>query len=906
MTTRWPQGALLVLLFAGCSGEAHDPVAHQLQEFKERNDEPVTAATDRYQRRLSADGRMPDGALLLAKSQYDAMLLGQFGAGVWPSSWAWVGPGNIGGRLRPIVIQPSDPNVIYVGSASGGVWKTIDGGLNWFPLDDFMASLSVGDMVMHPEDPNTLFAGTGEGFFEATEGSSNTAAVRGAGIFKTTNGGMTWAQIPSTNHPGFDFVNRLEFDPANSNALLAATNTGIWRSTDEGASWTLRLDCHALDIKFNPNDASQVVAGCHDDGPFFSTDSGVNWQLASGAAGHRQEICWSEASAETVYAAVSSNNFIKIWRSTDGGQTFSLRTSGNGIATYEGYNNTLWVDPSNPAFLLVGGVYMFRSVDGGVSLAQRFNALHSDMHRIVQHPGFDGVNNKTVFFATDGGIWRTSDVYGTSAIDLNNNLGVTQFYGAGISPTTGKIIGGTQDNGTLFFSGDPQNWFHIFGGDGGYGAADPADANYFYGEVQRALIHRSSNGGQSSSYIYGGSNPIQDAGSSTSCNFIPFFMLDPNQPARMLVGCERLWRSNSVKAAQPAWTSIKPSIRPPGDQTANGPGNAHFNPNSPWNIATMAVAPGNSDLVWVGHNDGSVFLTTSGTAASPAWTRVDENGLGLPDRWVSTIVIDQNDHDHVYVAFMGWEGDNLWESTDGGVSWQEISGTGTMSVPHAPISALAVHRHQPGWLYVGTDIGAFSSGDNGQTWSTSTDGPGTVPVEQLLWKDDNTLMGVTHGRGIYLAQVQEPQPLVDLAFNFGLLAGGGIPDLQSSDDQSLGCRTTLNPSIQRVAIEPVLGLTTSVIAPSLIDIVVESRVSRVQQTTTSVRLRNWVSGKFENVGGYQTGVTDSVKAITDIDASNFVRTPDGRIEVSLYETSPSSPPRQRFLSYFDRINVFVR
>lgn len=896
----------MILLLAGCLEKADESAAARLSKFKERNDEPVVAAIDRYQRRLSANGKMPDGALLQAKEQYDAMLLGQFGAGVWPSSWAWTGPGNIGGRLRPIVIQPSDPNVIYVGSASGGVWKTIDGGQNWFPLDDFLPSLCVGDMVMHPEDPATLFAGTGEGFFEALEGSSNTAAVRGAGIFKTVDGGTNWNQIPSTNHPGFDFVNRLEFNPADSSVMLAATNSGIWRSTDEGVTWDLQFDCHALDIKFNPNDPSQVVAGCHDEGPFFSTDGGKTWELASGAAGHRQEVFWSESSAETVYAAVSSGGFIKIWRSTDGGQTWVLRTSGNGITTYEGYNNTLWVDPTNPSFLVVGGVYLYRSTDGGVSLAQRFNAAHADMHRIVPHPAFDGVANKTVYFATDGGIWRTSDVYGTAVVDLNNNLGVTQFYGAGINPANGKIIAGAQDNGTLFYSGDPQNWIPVAGGDGGYCAADPVDANYYYGEIQRALIFRSANGGQSASYIYNGASPIQDAGSSTASNFIPFFLLDPNQPARMLVGCERLWRSNNVKASQPAWTSIKPSIRPPGDGAGSDPGNAHFAPNSPWNISTMAVSEGEADVIWVGHNDGSVFLSTNGTAAAPDWTRVDENDAGLPDRWVSTIVIDREDQNHVYIAFMGWEDDNLWETRNGGMTWQEISGTGTMSIPYAPISALALHRLHPGWLYVGTDIGVFSSGDNGQSWSTSTDGPGTVPVEQLLWRNDNNLMGVTHGRGVYLAQVQDPRPITDLAFSYGLLTGGGIPELLSSDNQKLVCRSTLNPSTQRVTVEPVLGLTATAGTPSLIDVVVESRIFRVSQTTTTVRLRNWSTGLFDDVGAYQSGQADSVKAVTGIDATNHVRASDGRIELALSETSPSSPPLQRFQTSIDRINVFVR
>ena len=500
-------------------------------------------------------------------------------------------------------------------------------------------------------------------------------------------------------------MNRLEFDPSDSSTILAATTTGIWRSTDEGLTWSLRHPIDALDVKFNPDNPLQVVAGGHHehDGPSYSNDGGLTWFTATGAGGHRQEMAWLPGSGGSVYAAVSGDNGrIKIWISTDGGASYTLRTSGNGIRTWASYNNTIWVDPTNTDFIVLGGVYLYRSNDGGVSFSRRFNAVHADMHRIVPHPGFDGVNNKTVYFATDGGIWQTTDVYGSSATDLNNNLGVTQFYGGGINPTTGHIIGGTQDNGTLFYSGDPQDWDHIFGGDGGYGAADPGDPNYFYGEVQRAYLHRSSNGGGSSSYIYNGPNPIGDAGSSTQTNFIPFFMLDPNDSNRMLVACERLWRSNNVKASQPDWFSIKDSIAPPpppgfgggrgrgsrGDfgNRDNSPGEdqSHFNPNNPNNISTLAVAEGNSNIIWAAHNNGSLYKTSDGTDPSPNWTRVDENGTGLPDRWISTVVIDRTDHDHVYVALMGWESDNIWETTDGGANWQDVSGTGVEALPDAP------------------------------------------------------------------------------------------------------------------------------------------------------------------------------------------------------------------------------
>ncbi len=482
---------------------------------------------------------------------------------------------------------------------------------------------------------------------------------------------------------------------------------------------------------------------------------------------------------------------------------------------------------------------------------------------------------------------------GSNAFDLNNNLGITQFYGAGVNPTTGGIIGGTQDNGTLFFNGDKQNWDHIFGGDGGYGAADQTDPNFYYGEVQRAYIHRSTDGGQSSNYIWNGANPIGDAG-GLDCNFIPFFMLDPNQPNRMLVGCRRLWRSNNVKAGSPSWTSIKATIEPPGpgqhsDKSAD---TSHFDPNSPYNLSTMAVAEGNSNIIWAAHNNGQLYVSTNGTNATPTWTQVDENGVGLPDRWISTVVIDRNNHNHVYVALMGWEDDNLWETTDGGNTWADISGTGMTSIPNAPISAFALHRTQPGLLFVGTDIGMFYSDDNGQTWSTSNAvGPAAAPVEQLKWKNDDTLMAVTHGRGIYLGTVEVAETVVANSFNVlrGIQAGGGLADIENSDDSYLQFKPglTLNSSEPPVWIEFIGTLLSD--SPSSYCFSIESRATtpNIRQT---IELYNFVTAAYEEVDVRMTSQSDFVTSVqAEGDVTRYVEPVSGQVRASRLESDRGDP-----------------
>jgi hypothetical protein len=338
------------------------------------------------------------------------------------------------------------------------------------------------------------------------------------------------------------------------------------------------------------------------------------------------------------------------------------------------------------------------------------------------------------------------------------------------------------------YTGGAEDWTSVFGGDGGYCAADPTDPNYLYGEVYYIRIFRSTDGGQSASYIYQG---IGDATSSATSNFIPHFMLDPNNANRMLAAGARLWRSNNVKAATPTWASIKAGIAPePPPDPLPGPPGAHFADNPPFNISTIAIAEGNSDVVWVGYNNGQVWRTANGTAVSPTWTRVDRNGVGLPARWIADIAIDRNDSNRVYVAIMGWNDNNLWRTVDAGATWTDISGTGVTGLPSSPVPAIAQHRLNASRLYAGTDIGMFTSQDDGLTWSVTTQGPGTVPIDELVWKDDQTLMAVTHGRGIFYGDVSaSPCPgdvnsdrsvdLTDLAIllaSYGTTSGATLED----------------------------------------------------------------------------------------------------------------------------------
>jgi photosystem II stability/assembly factor-like uncharacterized protein len=725
----------------------------------------------------------PDGLLkaaehIKAMRKYSSLNDNNDAAQISRDSWQWLGPGNIGGRVRAIVVHPTDPNILWVGSVSGGIWKTTDGGASWVTLDDFMANMAVSNMIIDPGDPDVLYAGTGEGF--AGDG------IRGAGIFKTTDGGTTWNQLASTANSDFYYVNRLSLSP-DRKTILAATRTGIWRSTDGGANWTHSLiDSEVLDIDFNPTDGTKAIAsgvqmeaskspidggggggGSTINRVWYSTNGGVNWKLATHNFTNtnwegfgRVELAYAPSNPKIVYASADKNSG-ELWKSTDGGQRYLRVSTGYQYLGNQGwYDNIVWVHPTNPNFIVVGGIDNWRSTDGGRTFTQVsvwWQApyfTHADNHIILAAQNFG--TTRSVYFGNDGGVYRVTNIETVTPTsgwtELNNGLGITQFYGAAGNPTTGEIVGGTQDNGTLFYTpaNGAEGWNLESGGDGGFSAADPTDPNYFYGEYIWLMIHRSNNRGQSGEYIYNG---IADAGGCA--NFIAPFILDPNNSNTMLAGGCSLWRSTDVKAPEPVWSNIKPE---------GGP------------ISAIAVAPGNSDAIWVGDNDGSLYKTSNGTSDSPAWSQV----LGLPSRYVTRITIDKNDNQIVYVTFGGFSPDNVWRTTDGGATWSDITGSGLTGLPDLPVRSLVINPNNSDWIYIGTELGIFASEDSGATWRVPHDGPTNTSVDELFWMGDS-LIAATHGRGLFKTR-GNPPPVAPS--NFHLTSVTANSDSMAWDDSA--------------------------------------------------------------------------------------------------------------------------
>ena len=744
------------------------------------------------QLQLQTDGRVPvDGVSNAMAWVNDHMV---FDPDAWREflgsggTFDYLGPGNIGGRIRSIIIKPvdpihpTDPRTIWLGAVEGGIWKSTNGGTTWNTNTDLLASLAVNCMAIDPTNPDVLYAGTGEGY-------GNVDAAPGNGIFKSNDGGTTWAQLPATSNATsakkFAWVNRIAIDPTNPQILLAATRVYpplggapyglVQRSTNGGQTWLAVLNSPAsiVNVSFKPRSqgmsviqdtpAVNCLATSEKGHLYYSINGGATWTENSNFPPptylQRLEVAYSRSNPNIVYALKAGvpERGEELYRSVNEGFSFTLMGKPNDRSAPDGggapgatwYTNTLWVDPTDPNKLIAAGVSSVRSTDGGQTWKQTGNG-HLDHHRYVEDPGFDATVNSIVYDVNDGGIFRTPDIWaqcapGISCVEwgsLNHGLGVTQFYGAAGHSLTGTIVGGAQDNGTVVFEGDSEAWRNMAYGDGGNCAVDQTADPRYYGEYVNGQVFRSSGRNYGEPIWFG---ILPQCGGTPCANFIAPLVLDPNPNGenRLLLGGQYLWRTNNARAAYPSWYRIKDSL-PTGDY-----------------INTIAMANGQPGTVWVGYNGGEVFYSQNGTAETPSWLSPDPNHSLPLGRASNRIVLGPD----VYATFGGFfpstldlKG-NVWKRDANG-TWSDISN----NLPSCPVYALAVSPTNPNTLYVGTEVGMFASANGGATWSPGISGLPAIPgleygspintrVVDMFWMirgTDRQLVIATHGRGMLL------------------------------------------------------------------------------------------------------------------------------------------------------------
>jgi len=723
------------------------------------------------------------------------------------------------GRVTAIAVDPSDATgqTVYIGGAAGGVWKTTNGGTSWTVLTDTQPSLAIGSITIDPNNHNTIYVGTGEENF-------NGDAYYGAGILKSTDGGTTWTQMGASTfarvlgpQTGGALIGQIAVQPGNSNNVLAAvsffvggTVGGIYRSTDAGVTWAEDASPQgvaATQVVFE----STIVAGNTAiawaamgnpfgeaaNGIYRSTDSGATWTKQTGTGANvlpttnlgRIILGYAPSTAggtATVYAAIadsstSSSSFLGFFKTVDGGANWTKLTSTPAFCNQQCfYDMAVGVNPANASFVVVGGgaftnnsTSLFKTTDGGTtwttSTAPNDFTLGTTSVRphVDTHAFAFAANGATPRFyvGNDGGMWRTDNPTVTPPlwVDLNATLAITQFYpgpSAGIGDENFGF-GGTQDNDTELFSGNLA-WDNVFAcGDGGFTAIDPNIPTSIYTTCDRgasSIIRKSVfNGSISTGQTF---NPA-DSGivRSDTAQFIPPLTIDQSNPNTLYFGTCRVYQTTD---GANTWTPIS------GDLSAgNATPTTCPSPGTAGTITTMDVAHQNSSVVLAGTSNGKVWETTTGGIS---WNEID---AGLPQRHVTAVRTKRSDATGqiAYVTLSGFGAcagcggtpGHVFKTTNGGTTWTNISG----DLPDIPVNDLIVdHSGNPTFdaLYIGTDVGVFSCPDPEAAtpctnWTVVGDGLPNSPVLGLaMRRSSRILRAATHGRSMWSIQLTDEAP----------------------------------------------------------------------------------------------------------------------------------------------------
>jgi len=673
--------------------------------------------------------------------------------------WVSVGPVNIGGRIADVACHPTDPAVVYLGTASGGVWKTTNGGTSWAPLFDEESTLSIGCVTLDPSDPDVVYVGTGE-----PNGGGGSVTYGGTGLFRSTNAGATWTNLGLA---ATRFIARVVVDPADPDRILVAAlgsmwttgpDRGVYRSTDGGTSFqpVLQLgnETGAIDLAIDPTNPDRVYAAMWERtrGPNFlnyggdgsgiwrSTDGGTSWAeltsgLPAGPAVGRIGISLARSQPSVlyaIYADASPGYFDGLFKSTNGGDTWTQTNDGalaNVYASYGWWFGNIRVSPSDPNRVFALGFDFFRTTNGGSSWQNAAGGMH------VDHHGLDFAADGSIWEGNDGGIYRSAN--GGTVWSEFENMPVTQFYTVEVDEQfPERRYGGTQDNGTnRTVTGAGDDWEHIYGGDGFRCLVDPLNNQYMYAEYQYGGLARSTNGGAS----FTGAT----SGLTGRKNWSMPYEIDPSLNTRLYAGTDRVFRSTNRAAS---WTALS------GDLTD---GDGGLNGYVFGTITTLAVSPSNPDAILIGTDDANVWITTNGGST---WTRVDK--APIPERWITRVAFDPYDDAVGYVTVSGFRWDeyqpHVLRTSNHGTTWDDISG----NLPQAPVNDIVADpwfQFAPPILYVATDFGAYRTADGGANWEALGAGlPNVVVTDLELHTSTRTLTAATYGRSQWTLQVLLP------------------------------------------------------------------------------------------------------------------------------------------------------
>jgi photosystem II stability/assembly factor-like uncharacterized protein len=692
-----------------------------------------------WQSRVNPDGSYPAPDKVYSEyNNYMESHPEQAGLKTGQATWVALGPTsrtdfggyNGVGRVNAIAFSPTDTATVYIGAPKGGFWTTHDSGKTWTTSTDKMPTLGVSAILVNKTNPNSILIGTGD----RDGGNSG-----GMGVFRSIDGGLTWAA--SNTGMGNYTIGMFEQCSTDANLILAAGNGGIFKTTDGGVNWvkTSPDGSDYRDVKFRPGSAT-IAYAVSGNGFYRSIDGGTTWTLSPATTGYptggRLVIGVTPANDSLVYLVGGADKFQGCFVSRNFGASFATASTTPNILGYEydgsdaksqaWYDLDIQVDPYNAQTLLVGGVNIWKSIDGGKTWlitshwwGDRTNEVHADQHTMA----YNSINNR-IYAGNDGGVYYTSNLGGTWK-EISEGLGIGQFYKIGVSQTDGKkIAGGLQDNGSATWNGT--NWVNTGGGDGMECAVDPFDARYSYTTLYYGSTTRYFNNGSGRNVASKGNNGITEDGA-----WVTPFLISEGDGNTMVIGFKNIWISRNVKSnGTISWTKISDNLA--GKNTTN--------------MSGLEQSPADFNLLFAWREDSKLFKTANLLESSVVWADITASLPvgGTP----SDIECNPYDANIVYMVL----NKKVYKSLNKGGAWTNISGT----LPNISINTIVFDKSSNEGLYVGTDAGIYYKDADMADWvQYSTGFPVSVGVNELeIYQDqrnraDSRLRAGTFGRGVW-------------------------------------------------------------------------------------------------------------------------------------------------------------
>lgn len=662
------------------------------------------------------------------------------------TQWELAGPSNIGGRCTSLVVDPANPDRIWIGSAGGGVWASQDAGKTWQAQWHKQAVLNIGALAIDPADSKILYCGTGEANLSAD-------SYAGDGIYRSTNGGMSWRVWAGSATSGVPRrIGVIAVDPFDSKHVLVggvgygrlapdSDLGGLYVTKDGGATWRRETFlsannywCHC--VVFDPRTRGTIFAAFTGlgaaNGVYRSTDGGGTWtQLTDGlpptASIGRTSIAIAPSNGMIVYAQCadsasgSADRVLGVFRSSDGGNTWTnIAGSHFDDGGQMSYGNAIAVHPQDANHVICGGVDLHLTTDAGGQwcVASHWNAergtpqyAHADHHALAMPAAAPG----RVYSANDGGL-DVSEDGGKTWTNRSNGLSVTMFYDMDIAQTDARLYGGgAQDNGTLITqTGSVNDFSELLGGDGGWMVVDPKEAGHIYASYQFGGMYRFRNG--SMRKVSPPFKPDEMGGV-----WMVFITIDPNNSDTVFTGAQRVYRTNNDGLS---WDALSPILD-----------------GSP--ISAIEVAAADSKSVYVGTENGGFFASADG---GQTWS-ANLAGSALPGVMITRIDTLPTNGKTIFVTVGNFGNAHVFKSSDAGQSWVDIDGGQLPDVPH---HAVLVRPDAPAHIYVCNDAGVFVSQDGGTTWMNSTlKLPNVMIIDLVYHEASKTLYAASYGRSIW-------------------------------------------------------------------------------------------------------------------------------------------------------------